>query len=176
MPTRYILAVSVSDQAMRLFARVPGAGTATAIRSDRPTSPGYVLLHHYRISTSRFGIGQTNGSYGTPVGLHRIARKIGHGQPMGTVFRGRRPIGLVWAGAPDTRIAHRILWLEGLEPGGNRGGEIDSFDRYIYLHGTGDETGLGRPASRGCVHLAAHDLIPLFDRVPTGTLVWISER
>jgi len=125
---------------------------------------------------SRFGIGQANGSNCTPLGLHRVARKLGGGQPIGTVFKARRPIGLTWAGMADAGIVHRILWLEGLEPGLNRGGEVDSFRRCIYIHGFGDETTLGRPMSLGCVHLAAADLMPLFELVPEGTLVWISER
>jgi hypothetical protein len=76
---------------------------------------------------------------------------------------------------PDGAIAHRILWLEGLEPGFNRGGNVDTFRRYVYIHGFGDESTLGRPASCGCLHLAASDLMPLYERVPVGTLVWISE-
>ena len=83
-------------------------------------------------------------------------------------------MGFTWQGQPDAAIAHRILWLEGLEPGFNRGGDRDSFARYIYIHGVGDETTLGRPTSRGCVHLAATDLLPLFDLLPVGTLVWIT--
>ena len=74
------------------------------------------------------------------------------------------------AGAP---ITNRILWLEGLEPGLNRGPGVDSKERFIYIHGTGDEPSLGRPASRGCIHVAADDLIPLYDLLPAGTLVWI---
>ncbi len=109
----------------------------------------------------------------TPLGLHRVARKIGAGQPVGTVFAGRQVVGLTRKGRPDAPICHRILWLEGLEPGWNRGGTRDSFERYIYIHGLGDEPTLGRPASRGCIHVAASDLIPLFDRTPVGTLVWI---
>ena len=77
---------------------------------------------------------------------------------------------------PDGAIAHRILWLEGLEPRLNRGRTVDTFRRYVYIHGFGDETTLGRPTSRGCIHLAAADLMPLYERVSTGTLVWISER
>jgi hypothetical protein len=127
-----------------------------------------------RISTSAFGIGQAMDSNQTPLGLHAVARKIGAGHPIGTVFRGRRAAGFTWQGQPHATIVHRILWLEGLEPGFNRGGQVDSFRRCIYLHGFGDEATLGRPASHGCIHLAAHDLIPLFDRVPVGTLVWIS--
>ncbi|HAV63918.1 MAG TPA: hypothetical protein DCY13_16325 [Verrucomicrobiales bacterium] len=129
----------------------------------------------YRASTSRFGIGQVENSNCTPLGLHQIARKIGAFHPPGTVFKGRRPIGLTWLGLPDATITDRILWLEGLEPGWNRGGNVDSFSRYIYIHGTGDELTLGKPATCGCVHLAAADLIPLFDQVEVGTQVWISE-
>jgi hypothetical protein len=107
------------------------------------------------------------------LGLHRIARKIGGGWPVGTVFVGREFSGFTWQGLPDAKITTRILWLEGLEPGFNRGGNVDSFARYIYIHGTGDETTLGRPQSSGCVHLAADDLIPLYDLLPEGTLVWM---
>jgi lipoprotein-anchoring transpeptidase ErfK/SrfK len=77
---------------------------------------------------------------------------------------------------PDATIVHRIFWLEGLEPGFNRGGAVDSFQRYIYIHGFADETTLGRPASHGCIHLSAADLIPLYDWLPEGTLVWIDGR
>ena len=139
--------------------------------------PDYVpLVERFRCSTSRFGIGQIAGSNCTPLGLHRIAEKIGGGWPVGTVFKGRKPVGFTWQGMPLAPITTRILWLEGLEPGFNRGGNVDSHARYIYIHGTGDEPTLGRPASHGCIHLAADDLIPLYDRLPVGTLVWISER
>lgn len=133
----------------------------------------YLLRRRYVISTSRFGIGSHVGSNCTPLGLHRVAQKVGGGWPVGTVFRGRRPVGLTWQGMPQAAIAHRILWLGGLEPGRNSGGEVDSFRRYIYMHGVGDELTLGRPASRGCVHLAASDVLPLYDRLPVGSLVWI---
>lgn len=125
------------------------------------------------VSSSKFGLGQREGSFQTPLGLHRVARKIGAGQPIGTVFKARQPVGLTRAGRADATICHRILWLEGLEPGHNRGGVVDSFQRYIYIHGFGDESTLGRPASHGCIHLAASDLMPLFDRTPVGTLVWV---
>jgi hypothetical protein len=130
----------------------------------------------HRCSTSRFGIGQDEGSNCTPLGLHCIARKIGAGWPVGTVFRGRQPVGFTWKGLPLAPITTRMLWLEGLQPGLNRGGNVDSFRRYIYIHGIGDEPSLGRPASHGCIHLAADELVPLFDKVPVGTLVWVSER
>jgi lipoprotein-anchoring transpeptidase ErfK/SrfK len=77
---------------------------------------------------------------------------------------------------PDAKITTRILWLGGLEPGFNRGGNVDSHARYIYIHGTADQASIGKPTSCGCIHLADMDLIPLFDLLPSGTLVWIAER
>jgi lipoprotein-anchoring transpeptidase ErfK/SrfK len=103
-----------------------------------------------------------------------VARKVGQGWPVGTVFVCRQVAGFVWQGIPDAPIAHRILWLEGLEPGVNRGGDVDSYKRFIYVHGVGREPGIGRPASRGCIHLAASDLMPIFDRLGLGALVWVS--
>jgi len=105
--------------------------------------------------------------------LHRIAEKIGDGWPAGTVFKARQPIGFTWKGLPDAKITTRILWLDGLEPGFNHGGNVDSHARYIYIHGTGDQTTIGKPSSCGCVHLADDDLIPLFKELASGTLVWI---
>jgi hypothetical protein len=168
--TPLALWVRVRPQVMIEFHRPRPAGPAD--RHHR--HPAYAPLRGYRISTSRLGAGQQADSHRTPLGLHRVARKIGGGWPVGTVFKSRSPAGFTWSGQPEAAIAHRILWLEGLEPGFNRGGNVDSFVRYIYLHGVGDETTLGRPASIGCVHLAARDLLPLFDRLPAGTLVWIS--
>ena len=160
-PTRHVLYVSVLQQRMAWFARFHN--TFLYSRGKR-----------FVISTSAFGIGQQENSNQTPLGLHRIARKIGGGSPVGTVFRGRMPVGLTWDGTPNGSIVHRILWLEGLEPGFNRGGSVDSFRRYIYIHGFADESTLGRPASHGCIHMAANDLLPLFDKIPEGTLVYIT--
>jgi len=136
-------------------------------------TPNYYPVGDFLASTSRFGIGQAAGSNHTPLGLHRVAERVGAGWPPGAVFRSRKVIGFTWQGMPEAKITSRILWLEGLETGLNRGGNVDSHARYIYLHGTGDELSLGRPASCGCVHLAARDLLPLFDELTVGTLVWI---
>ena len=158
--TRQVLAVSLNDQTLSLFEKLSGSWHLSGLT---------------RCSTSRFGIGQQEGSNCTPLGLHRIVEKIGGGWPAGTVFQGRRPIGYTWKGLPDAKITTRILWLEGLEPGFNRGGNVDSHARYIYIHGTADQMSIGRPASCGCIHLADADLIPLFDWLPSGTLVWIAK-
>lgn len=161
-PTRYLLVVDISRQTLSLFARPALAATPERVGA-------------FRCSTSKFGVGETANSQMTTRGLHRIAKKIGGGWPAGTAFTGRRFAGFTWRGKPEARIATRILWLEGLEPGFNRGGNVDSFARYIYVHGTGNELTLGRPDSHGCIHLAAADLVPLYDLLPEGTLVWIAE-
>jgi len=166
--TRFLLTVSVASQEVTLWER------ATS-RARRAGEPVYEFRERYIASTSRFGVGQLMDSNKTPLGLHRIARKIGGDQPIGTVFKSRKPIGLL-SELPGAAIVHRILWLSGLEPGFNQGGRRDTFRRYVYIHGYGDESTLGRPASCGCVHLAARDLLPLYDRIPTGTLVWIGRR
>jgi hypothetical protein len=159
VPTRHILLVNIASQKTTLF---------------ECQSKEYAAAKIFRCSTSKFGVGETAGSNKTPRGLHRVARKIGGGWPVGAAFKARQMIGYTWQGLPGARITNRILWLEGLEPGFNRGGNVDSFQRYVYIHGTGDETTLGRPDSHGCVHLAANDLLPLYDKLPEGTLVWIA--
>jgi len=177
-PTQFFLVVNITNQTVSLFEKVRSPVPSLAGRSE-PAEAGtpnkYRFVEKFRCSTSRFGIGQNAGSNCTPLGLHRIAEKIGGGWPVGTVFKSRKPVGYTWRGMPDAKITTRILWLEGLEPGFNRGGNVDSHARYIYIHGTGDETTIGRPASCGCIHLAADDLIPLFDKLPIGTLVWITD-
>ncbi|HEY2084290.1 MAG TPA: L,D-transpeptidase [Verrucomicrobiae bacterium] len=162
--SQWMLAVDVGSQTASLFEK-----------SSAPLHPGgeYHFVKTFRCSTSRFGIGQREGSNRTPLGLHRIAEKIGDGWPAGTVFKARQPVGYTWKGLPDAKITTRIFWLDGLEPGFNRGGNVDSHARYIYIHGTGDQTTIGKPASCGCVHLADADIIPLFAKLPSGTLVWI---
>jgi L,D-transpeptidase YbiS len=170
--TRFVLVASLARQRLWLFARLAASGDSAV---PWWTGARYRLRRSFVCSMSRFGPGQLSGSNRTPLGLHRVAEKIGAGQPIGTVFESRRPVGWIWQGQPEAPIAHRILWLEGLEPGFNRGGEVDSHSRYIYIHGLANEPSLGRPASRGCIHLAAADLLPLFDLLPIGTLTWIGE-
>jgi hypothetical protein len=157
-PTKYVFTVNIATQTAALYEN------------------GW-RIKEFICSTSRVGIGETNGSYCTPRGLHRIAEKIGDGRPAGTIFRNRQVIGHVdQLGIKAGGITTRIMWLEGLEPGFNQGGKVDTHDREIYIHGTGDQASLGRPASIGCVHLADPDLIALYDLLPSGTLVWIAER
>lgn len=130
----------------------------------------------FPISTAVNGTGQQMNSFMTPLGLHEIAEKIGENEPVGTVFEGRKPARNTGKGDPDALITNRILWLRGLEVDYNSGGSVDSYRRYIYIHGVGDESLLGQPNSQGCIHLAAADLIPMFETVSIGSLVFISEN
>lgn len=137
------------------------------------------LLREYRISTAVVGLGEEAGSYKTPRGRHRIAEKIGAGAPLYAAFKARVPTGEIWT--PDLDAAEpgrdwiltRILWLEGLEPGKNQGGNVDSHARYIYLHGTNEEHRLGTPASHGCVRMANAAVAELFELVEVGDEVRI---
>lgn len=141
---------------------------------------GGVVLACYLVSTAARGGGEKNGSFQTPRGLHRIRAKIGGDAPLNTVFRGRRPTGEIYspalaAAAEPGRdwILTRILWLCGCEVGKNRGGDVDTMRRYIYIHGTPDTTELGKPGSIGCVRMANEALIDLFEQVQPGTKVEI---
>ncbi len=147
----------------------------TAVLIARDDNSIFKLVAAYTISTSRFGVGQQRDSRRTPLGLHRVAKKFGDSLPPGAIFRGRKVTGQLTLENPHADIAHRILWLDGLEMGHNQGGEVDSYLRYIYIHGVGDESSLGRPATQGCIHVAADDLLPLYDQLPIDSLVLIGE-
>ena len=112
-------------------------------------------------------------SFGTPWGLHEVCEKIGQDEPLGMVFKGRRPIGLrYWECKPEEQrenlITTRILRLRGLEEGVNCGGSRDTFARMVYLHGTNHEEKIGEPASAGCLQVTNEDALTLFELVPVG--------
>ncbi|WP_024328351.1 L,D-transpeptidase [Thioalkalivibrio sp. ALR17-21] len=134
----------------------------------------------FEVSTAENGVGNEDGSLKTPPGLHRIAERFGEGTPKGTIFRARGNTGQtaeILTGpderSPRDNITSRILWLEGLEDGVNRGEGIDSLQRYIYIHGTDEEGRIGQPASHGCVRMRNDEVIELFPRLPVGTPVQI---
>lgn len=135
----------------------------------------------YPVSTARNGPGERRGSECTPRGWHRIRIKIGAGVPLNTVFVGRRPTGEIYdpelaARYPDRDwILTRILWLTGLEPGCNRGGDCDTLRRFIYIHGCPDTAPMGEPLSHGCIRMCNRDLLELFERVKAGNPVFISD-
>ncbi|MFC7367092.1 L,D-transpeptidase [Vreelandella zhaodongensis] len=131
------------------------------------------------VSTGVAGVGQQEGSGQTPLGWHYVRAMIGAGLPEDAVFRGRRWTGEVFtpelAAAFPNRdwILTRIVWLCGLETGLNRGGNVDTQRRYIYLHGTPPDEPMGIPASHGCIRLRNWDLLYLFNHVQPGTPVWL---
>lgn len=127
-------------------------------------------IAQYPISTSKFGLGDTHGSYATPIGRLKVEKKIGAGAPLGTVFKSRRPTGEILAVDAPGRdpIVTRILWLKGLEPR-----NTNAFSRYIYIHGTPEERNIGQPVSFGCIRMRSADVIELFDTVGVGTRVFI---
>jgi hypothetical protein len=157
VPTRTAILVSISAQRHYLFR--DGACAREDVASTGRQPPSCL-----------------RDSLGTPTGLHRIAERIGDGQPLGMVFKSRVPTGKLWNNCADdgNLITTRILWLDGLEPGHNQGGDVDTKARYVYIHGTNRESALGTPQSAGCVLLANAVMREVFDAVSVGDLVWIA--
>ncbi|MGC6423440.1 MAG: L,D-transpeptidase family protein [Lentimonas sp.] len=137
------------------------------------------VLRIFPISTSKNPPSCLADSYGTPTGLHRLADFIGAEQPEGMVFKGRQPTKHFQEHAPDEQernlITSRIIRLKGLEAGKNSGQGCDSYERYIYIHGTNHEDRIGEPFSGGCIEMLNLDVIELFESVKTGDLIVISE-
>ncbi|MEM6640254.1 MAG: L,D-transpeptidase [Pseudomonadota bacterium] len=131
----------------------------------------------FAISTAAAGAGNVSDSLKTPLGEHEIRARIGAGAPVNAVFSGRRATGELWTPAASRAapqrdwILTRILWLTGRESGINRGSGVDTLSRYIYLHGTPDDTRLGTPGSHGCIRMRNADIVSLFDRVAVGMRV-----
>ena len=142
---------------------------------------GAQVITEYLVSTSRNGPGELQDSECTPRGEHVISAKIGAHCPADTVFVGRRPTGEIYT--PELRaqfpgrdwILTRIVWLAGKEPGKNAGGNVDSWERYIYIHGAPDDVPMGMPGSRGCIRMRNADIIQLFDLIEVGMRVVIVE-
>ncbi|MGV6858398.1 MAG: L,D-transpeptidase family protein [bacterium] len=158
---RHVALVSVSGQLLSLF------------ESGQ-------LVAQYAVSTARNGIGGQIGSEKTPPGVHFVREKIGEGAPSGTVFSARRDTGrvvtpeLLPVSTGNDYVTTRILWLSGLEEGVNQGPGVDSYRRYIYIHGTQEEGLIGQPASHGCVRMRNDDVIELFEKMPLGSLVVVT--
>ena len=133
------------------------------------------VIERYDASTSRFGNGIRENSFKTPLGIHRIREKIGSGAPAGRIFKARKDTGIDWdhQSIEDNLILSRILRLEGLEEGSNKGPGVDSYERFIYIHGTNREDLIGIPLSHGCLALRNVNIVSLFDIVREGTIVYI---
>jgi len=131
----------------------------------------------YPVSTSKNGLGHQLDSFRTPTGWHEIVDRYGEGEPAGRVFFEREPTERIlpeteWStDLQDDLIMTRILHLSGLEHGVNRGGSVDTFERYVYIHGANHEHQLGQPASHGCIHVGNREIIELFDRLK-GSAAW----
>lgn len=160
MNDRCVIEVSIQDQKLYL-------------------KSGDKIIKTYPVSTAKNGPGEIRDSECTPRGKHVIAEKIGDGCEINTVFVGRRPTGEIYR--PELRGAHpdrdwiltRILWLRGTEDGINKNGEVDSYRRYIYIHGSPDDVEMGKPGSRGCIRMRNRDVIELFDKIAIDTEVMI---
>jgi lipoprotein-anchoring transpeptidase ErfK/SrfK len=141
---------------------------------------GDQILADFIISSATNGEGSQKNSGCTPTGQHIIRAKIGDGAPINSVFVGRRATGEICSPELMTEfpnrdwILTRILWLSGTEVGVNRLGEVDTMQRYIYIHGTPDNVVLGQPGSHGCIRMRNADVIALFNMVPVGTPIHIS--
>lgn len=130
---------------------------------------GTEVMRTYPVSTSRFGLGSEEGSQRTPLGRFVIGEKIGVDAPQRAVFRSRLPTGeIAGEGGQEDLVLTRILWLDGIEES-NR----NTRDRYIYIHGTNQETLLGTAASHGCVRMRNADIAEFFNEVGEGTPVEI---
>jgi len=157
------IVINIAEQRLRLF-------------------NGETLLKEYIISTAKNGPGEQMDSECTPRGEHIITEKIGEGSEVNTVFVARESSGELYH--PELReqfpdrdwILTRSLWLSGIEPGCNQGADVDSHDRYIYIHGAPDDVKMGEPGSRGCIRMRNEDVIELFNQVEVDTKVVISER
>jgi len=149
--TRHKMIVSVRDQKMLL------------VQDGSP-------VKSYKVSTSKFGIGDRPGSNCTPLGRLQVAKKIGDRAPLGSVFKSRRPTGeVIKPNAPGRDpIVTRIIWLTGTEPH-NR----NAFRRTIYIHGTPEEHRLGAPASYGCIRMSSRDVADLYNRIGHGADVFV---
>jgi lipoprotein-anchoring transpeptidase ErfK/SrfK len=140
---------------------------------------GGSLIHTYTISTAAKGLGNLSGSQKTPAGAHRISTKIGGNAKRGAIFDKLSNTGKIATiytrpnYSVKALVTSRILRLDGLEPGKNKGGRVDTFSRAIYLHGTNKEGNLGTHASHGCIRMNNDEIIDLFGKVSVDTLVYI---
>ena len=160
-PTNEALIVSIAEQKMVFWRDGQVAGSFPISSGRRP--PSCIV-----------------DSLGTPTGLHNVADRLGDGEPLGTVFRGRVSLGRTYdqMGPEEQQknlITTRILRLRGLEAGHNAGPGCDTYDRMIYIHGTNHEERIGQPSSAGCIEMVNEEILDLFNRIPEGSLVLIEE-
>lgn len=136
-----------------------------------------VVEKSYKISSAKAGVGSLAGSGKTPLGVHQVSEMFGDGAAIGSIFKARQNTGKIATiikepiDVPEDEVTTRVIWLDGLEPGLNKGGNVDSKSRYIYIHGTPEEGLIGQPASHGCVRMYNKDVVELFGMIEVGCLV-----
>lgn len=162
LPTKNVLIIKVKEQKLELYTY-----------GEKRKS--------YIISTAKNGVGQKEGDGQTPLGFHKIARKIGDNAPAYAIFQGRQRKG-IWRGQEKYKkedlIMTRICWLEGMEEGFNKGKDekgcnVDSYNRHIYIHATNHEELLGKPVSKGCIRMSTEGIIDLYSLVQEGDILWV---
>ena len=137
------------------------------------------IVRSYPISSSKYGEGSTQNSFKTPLGNHVIKEMIGNNAIKNTIFTSRintkRQAEIIHdeAKSDNDYVTTRIMWLDGQEEGKNKGKGVDSYQRYIYIHGTHEEGLIGQKASHGCIRMFNSDVIELFNDVKKGTKVYI---
>ncbi|MDA9320658.1 L,D-transpeptidase [Gammaproteobacteria bacterium] len=137
------------------------------------------IVRSYPISSSKYGEGSTQNSFKTPLGNHVIKEMIGNNAIKNTIFTSRintkRQAEIIHdeAKSDNDYVTTRIMWLDGQEDGKNKGKGVDSYQRYIYIHGTHEEGLIGQKASHGCIRMFNSDVIELFNDVKKGTKVYI---
>ncbi|HSR53595.1 MAG TPA: L,D-transpeptidase [Acidobacteriota bacterium] len=138
-----------------------------------------VFARSWVVSTAKAGTGNRKNSLKTPLGLHEVCSKHGRGVPLGGIFKGRIYTGKQAEIISDETdldsddVTSRVLRLCGRESGRNKGGQVDTFERRVYIHGTPEEGLLGNPASNGCVRMKNDEIIELFEMVDVGIPVLI---
>ncbi len=140
------------------------------------------ITANFCISSARNGPGELADSECTPRGWHEIAEIYGQNLKKNAVMVGRAWTGEIY----DSRLAQeyphrdwilsRILRLQGLEPGVNQGGQVDTFSRLIYIHGTPDSEPMGVPRSHGCIRMRNDEIIQLTQWIKVGVRVFIDDN
>lgn len=158
----YLILVKISNQSLILY-------------------KDFEEIKKYKVSTSIYGEGSDEGSNKTPLGAHYIKDYIGKDIDFLTIFQNRKPINKKTEIIKEQKysdqdiISSRILWLEGLEEGKNKGVNVDTYQRYIYIHGTNEEGMLGKKSSHGCIRMGNSDIIDLCSKEICNIFVYISK-
>lgn len=170
----YLMSISYEDVDELLFVSIRNQ-KMYHIKNDS-------ILNEYIVSTSKYGVGNIRGTNKTPLGLHEIKRKIGDEVPINGILNYQKynqQIAQIYSDTSSSKnddITSRILWLDGLEKYFNKNGDVDSFNRYIYIHGTSEEGKLGTIASDGCIRMSNSDVVELYDKINVGTKVLILDK